>query len=389
MTRTLSNGSVELELGTGDLDRALGELRDHARSVPHGRRRPSGGVRRGAGRLARRDDAHRRPGPLDPRATGPRGSSCASRPTATILEVQAGYRPTRDDRVRARRPGRRRARRRRSTASWSTATTRGRTPACARGPAGTDSYWSSTFTTDGRRARDPGADRPTSSSPASRASAPVISVASERAPTQHKLDDSWGHENRPSTRPRRGRGRRADRVGAGGDRRGPGSARRHRTARRAHRRAAPGTVRRRSDGSPGTTTPPASAGAGCSRTPSCCASGSAPGPGFDLVQIDDGWQENNGAWWPRERFPDDFGELVETIHGLGQRCGLWLAPVHGRGRRAGPRHRTRGLVRRRRRRPARRSATGTAAGRSTRRTPPSSTTSATSARRCAAGVSTW
>jgi alpha-galactosidase len=48
--------------------------------------------------------------------------------------------------------------------------------------------------------------------------------------------------------------------------------------------------------------------------------------GFDLLQIDDGWQEANGAWWPRERFPDDFGELVEEIHELGLRCGLWLAP---------------------------------------------------------------
>jgi alpha-galactosidase len=49
-------------------------------------------------------------------------------------------------------------------------------------------------------------------------------------------------------------------------------------------------------------------------------------PGFDLVQIDDGWQEANGGWWPRERFPDDFGEMVGQIHRLDQRCGLWLAP---------------------------------------------------------------
>ncbi len=49
-------------------------------------------------------------------------------------------------------------------------------------------------------------------------------------------------------------------------------------------------------------------------------------PGFDLLQIDDGWQEANGGWWPRERFPADFGELVEQIHQLGLRCGLWLAP---------------------------------------------------------------
>ncbi len=49
-------------------------------------------------------------------------------------------------------------------------------------------------------------------------------------------------------------------------------------------------------------------------------------PASRSVQIDDGWQEANGAWWPRERFPDDFGEMVEKIHRLDQRCGLWLAP---------------------------------------------------------------
>ncbi len=49
-------------------------------------------------------------------------------------------------------------------------------------------------------------------------------------------------------------------------------------------------------------------------------------PGFDLLQIDDGWQQTHGAWWPRDPFPADLGELVEEIHRLDLRCGLWLAP---------------------------------------------------------------
>jgi Melibiase len=49
-------------------------------------------------------------------------------------------------------------------------------------------------------------------------------------------------------------------------------------------------------------------------------------PGFELLQIDDGWQAANGGWWPRDRFPDDFGEMVEQVHQLDLRCGLWLAP---------------------------------------------------------------
>jgi alpha-galactosidase len=49
-------------------------------------------------------------------------------------------------------------------------------------------------------------------------------------------------------------------------------------------------------------------------------------PGFDLVQVDDGWQRTYGAWWPNERFPDDLGELVDQLRSLGCRAGLWLAP---------------------------------------------------------------
>lgn len=49
-------------------------------------------------------------------------------------------------------------------------------------------------------------------------------------------------------------------------------------------------------------------------------------PGFDLLQIDDGWQVAHGAWQPRDRFPNDFGEVIEAIHRLDLRAGLWLAP---------------------------------------------------------------
>lgn len=47
---------------------------------------------------------------------------------------------------------------------------------------------------------------------------------------------------------------------------------------------------------------------------------------FDLVQIDDGWQQTYGAWWPNDRFPNDLGLLVDELGGLGCRTGLWVAP---------------------------------------------------------------
>jgi len=49
-------------------------------------------------------------------------------------------------------------------------------------------------------------------------------------------------------------------------------------------------------------------------------------PGFDLVQLDDGWQVTYGAWWSNDRFPDNLGELTEELRSLGARPGLWLAP---------------------------------------------------------------
>ena len=49
-------------------------------------------------------------------------------------------------------------------------------------------------------------------------------------------------------------------------------------------------------------------------------------PGFDLVQIDDGWQRTYGGWWPNERFPSDMGEITAALRDVGCRPGLWLAP---------------------------------------------------------------
>jgi len=49
-------------------------------------------------------------------------------------------------------------------------------------------------------------------------------------------------------------------------------------------------------------------------------------PGFDVVQVDDGWQQTYGAWWPNDRFPADLATLVADLHALACRAGLWLAP---------------------------------------------------------------
>lgn len=47
---------------------------------------------------------------------------------------------------------------------------------------------------------------------------------------------------------------------------------------------------------------------------------------FDVMQIDDGWQQAIGDWDANERFPDGMAALAHTIHALGFRAGLWLAP---------------------------------------------------------------
>ncbi len=48
--------------------------------------------------------------------------------------------------------------------------------------------------------------------------------------------------------------------------------------------------------------------------------------GFDVVQLDDGWQRAHGAWTPNDRFPNDLATLTSMLREKGARSGLWLAP---------------------------------------------------------------
>jgi len=47
---------------------------------------------------------------------------------------------------------------------------------------------------------------------------------------------------------------------------------------------------------------------------------------FDVVQLDDGWQVAHGSWTPNDRFPPDLATLTSSLHAMGARAGLWLAP---------------------------------------------------------------
>jgi alpha-galactosidase len=46
----------------------------------------------------------------------------------------------------------------------------------------------------------------------------------------------------------------------------------------------------------------------------------------DVVQVDDGWEQEVGDWEPNERFPHGMAWLAEEIRRAGFRPGLWLAP---------------------------------------------------------------
>lgn len=50
------------------------------------------------------------------------------------------------------------------------------------------------------------------------------------------------------------------------------------------------------------------------------------GLAFDVVQIDDGWQEAIGDWEPNEDFPSGMADAASRIAATGRRAGLWLAP---------------------------------------------------------------
>lgn len=48
---------------------------------------------------------------------------------------------------------------------------------------------------------------------------------------------------------------------------------------------------------------------------------------FDVLQVDDGWQQDIGDWEANEKFPSGMQALAEKIKSTGRRAGLWLAPL--------------------------------------------------------------
>ncbi len=56
-----------------------------------------------------------------------------------------------------------------------------------------------------------------------------------------------------------------------------------------------------------------------------CLEGAA-GLGFDVFQIDDGWQVEIGDWQSNDDFPSGMATVAESIHAAGFRPGLWIAP---------------------------------------------------------------
>jgi alpha-galactosidase len=47
---------------------------------------------------------------------------------------------------------------------------------------------------------------------------------------------------------------------------------------------------------------------------------------FDVLQVDDGWQQAVGDWQPNDKFPSGMRALTERITAAGMSPGLWLAP---------------------------------------------------------------
>jgi alpha-galactosidase len=323
MTRTLGNGSVELELGAGqwtarwlDCGVTLVDCTSDVDSV-HWKM----GRRTGAWRIeTTRTGARARWAEAD----GSAWLELRLPADGGVLEVQSGYTPAVDDWVRSMRsvagrvtPGLRRQLVN-GYDSWSYSGVRDA------GRATTDSYWSATFTTDAAALAVQALTSDRLVTRITRAGA-AISVASESSPTHHLADGTWGHENR----------------GAG--------ASRH-VAAGVEITSEPVAITAGDDPLAITEDlaallprrvwngPPALGWESWYYYATRISIGRlrengqllrerfGDRPGFDLLQIDDGWQAAAGAWTSRDRFPDDFGEVVEEIHGLGLRCGLWLAP---------------------------------------------------------------
>lgn len=48
--------------------------------------------------------------------------------------------------------------------------------------------------------------------------------------------------------------------------------------------------------------------------------------GYDVVQIDDGWERAVGDWWPNADFSRGMADVAARITDAGMRAGLWLSP---------------------------------------------------------------
>jgi alpha-galactosidase len=240
-----------------------------------------------------------------------------------VLEVGAGYRPEADEEVRGvvalSGPVTPAIERTLVNGydSWSYAGVRD-------GAEGADSYWSTTVAT---AAGGLAIQALTSEHLVTRivGTGAAVAVHAELAPTHHLVAGSWGHENAPSTRTLR--------VAAGDEIVSePVAITADPDPLVATERVAALVARRSWDG------PPALGWESwyhyaLAISPRRLLENArllrerfGDRPGFDLFQIDDGWQTAYGGWWPREHFPDDLGELVEEIHRLDLRAGLWLAP---------------------------------------------------------------
>jgi len=48
---------------------------------------------------------------------------------------------------------------------------------------------------------------------------------------------------------------------------------------------------------------------------------------FEVLQVDDGWQQSIGDWEPNQKFPSGMEAMARRIKATGRRAGLWLAPL--------------------------------------------------------------
>ncbi len=201
MTRTLGNGAVELELGTGEWTArwescglVLGPCRATVERDDARRRAPASGPRRGAWRVdTTRTGARARWTDADGRAW----VELILPADGEILEVQSGFRPEQATAVRSLVPLAGRVSPGLETQlvngydSWSYSGLRAETEA-------TDSYWSSTLATGAGALAFQALSSEHSVTRITR-TGDDVTVHSEGSPTHHLVDGSWGHENRAST----------------------------------------------------------------------------------------------------------------------------------------------------------------------------------------------